>query len=192
MTYLLPALESLAEVGAQQELRDLTSQFEGFLGSLRLGKTPAMAAALDRLAGLYFDQGRYSEAEPMYLKALEIRKAEPGDPSELGGANRHSSTASSLNNLAQLYQSQGRYGEAEPLLVEALEIRKSELGERHPDTAKSLNNLAGLYYETERYSQALTAIEQALQIYIPALGVDHPTTQTANGWLQAIQQKLQG
>lgn len=34
-TYLLPALEALADVGAQKELRDLTSQFEGWLAPLK-------------------------------------------------------------------------------------------------------------------------------------------------------------
>ena len=79
------------------------------------------------MAALYESQGRYGEAEPLYVEALEISKAALGD--------RHPDTASSLNNLAALYESQGRYGEAEPLYVEALEIWKAELGDRHPATA---------------------------------------------------------
>ena len=67
-------------------------------------------------------------AEPLYVQALEIRKAELGD--------RHPDTAQGLNNLALLYDSQGRYGEAEPLYVQALEIRKAELGDRHPAPPK--------------------------------------------------------
>ena len=55
-----------------------------------------------------------AQAEPLYLQALEIRKAQLGD--------RHPDTATSLNNLAALYESQGRYGEAEPLYLQALEI----------------------------------------------------------------------
>ncbi len=171
MTYLLPALESLAEVGAQRELRDLTSQFGGILGLLRLGKTTEIATALDRLAKLYSDQGRYAEAEPLYVQALEIRQSELGD--------RHPDTATSLNNLAELYRSQGRYAKAEPLLVQTLEIRQSELGDRHPDTATSLNNLAGLYESQGRYAEAEPLYVQALEIKKTELGDHHPYTATS-------------
>ena len=67
------------------------------------------ANSLDRLARAYDIQGRYGEAEPLYVQALEICKAELGD--------RHPDTASSLNNLAS--DDKGRYGD----FVEALEIR---------------------------------------------------------------------
>jgi hypothetical protein len=60
INYLLPALESLAEVGAQQELRDLTLQFEGLLGQLKVNDSPDLAISLNRLAMLYHEQGRYS------------------------------------------------------------------------------------------------------------------------------------
>ena len=179
-TYLLPALEALADVGAQKELRDLTLQFEGLLGSLKLSKSPEVATGLSRLAGLYLNQGRYSEAEPLYLRALQLRKAELGD--------RHPSTATSLNNLALLYESQGRYGEAEPLYVQALEIRKAELGDHHSYAANSLFNLALLYHNTQRHQQALSHIQQAVEIYLSVLGSDHPTTQAAMSWLKTIQQ----
>ncbi len=168
VTYLLPALESLAEVGAQRELRDLTSQFEGFLGSLRLGKTTEMVTAVTRLAKLYADQGRYTEAEPLVVQALEISKAALGD--------RYPNTAASLNNLALLYQSQGRYGEAEPLYVQALKISKAELGDRHPSTASSLNNLAGLYKSQGSYVEAEPLYVQALEIRKAELGDRHPST----------------
>ncbi|PZO48551.1 MAG: tetratricopeptide repeat-containing protein [Phormidesmis priestleyi] len=168
MTYLLPALESLAEVGAQRELRDLTSQFEGFLGSLKLGKTTEMTTAVSRLARLYSDQGRYTEAEPLYVQALEIWKIELGD--------RHLYTATSLNNLALLYYSQARYAEAEPLYVQALEIWETELGDRHPCTAQGLNNLALLYYSQGRYTEAEPLYVQALEIYKTELGDRHPCT----------------
>ncbi len=126
------------------------------------------ANGLDRLARVYELQGRYSEAEPLYVEALEIYRTELGE--------RHPSTASSLNNLALLYRSQGRYSEAEPLYVEALEIYRTELGERHPSTASSLNNLALLYRSQGRYSEAEPLYVEALEIRKTELGEHHPST----------------
>jgi tetratricopeptide (TPR) repeat protein len=120
------------------------------------------------LAKLYELQGRYSEAEPLYLQALEIERSQIG--------HDHPSTASSLNNLAGLYSSQGRYSEAEPLYLQALEIRRSQIEHDHPDTASSLNNLALLYKSQERYSEAEPLFLQSLKILRSQLGDDHPNT----------------
>ncbi len=85
----------------------------------------------------------------------------------------------------------GRYSEAEPLFVRSLAITEQQLGADHPDTADSLFNLAALYYNTQRYPQALSAIQRAVQIYHHTLGAHHPTTQTADSWLQHIQQAVE-
>ncbi|MEQ8386704.1 MAG: tetratricopeptide repeat protein [Coleofasciculus sp. A1-SPW-01] len=85
------------------------------------------------MANLYYVQGRYGEAEPLYQKALELYKRLLGDD--------HPDVASSLNNLAYLYSSQGRYGEAEPLYQQALELCKRLLGDDHPNTITVRENL---------------------------------------------------
>ena len=72
--------------------------------------------SLNNLAALYYNQGRYSEAEPLYLQALSLRKKLLGE--------EHLSVATSLNNLALLYESQGRYSEAEPLYLQSLSLSK--------------------------------------------------------------------
>ena len=93
-----------------------------------------MALSLNDLAALYYSQGRYSEAEPLYTQALEMRKRLfNGD---------HPDVASSLNNLALLYYSQGRYSEAEPLYTLALVMCDRILGVNHPTTATIRENLA--------------------------------------------------
>ena len=38
-----------------------------------------LASTLNNLAFLYYDQGRYEEAEPLYLQALEMCKKFLGD-----------------------------------------------------------------------------------------------------------------
>ncbi len=75
---------------------------------------PDVATSLNNLAGLYEFQGRYKEAEPLHLEALDLHK-------RLLGEN-HPDVATSLNNLAGLYESQGRYKEAEPLYLETYNL----------------------------------------------------------------------
>ena len=181
-TYLLPALEALAEVGAQQELRDLTQQFEGLLGSLKRTDLPDMATSLGRLASLYHDQGRYLEAEPLYLQALALKRSLLGE--------QHPDVAASLNNLALLYDSQGRYEEAEPLYLQALALWRSLLGEQHPNVATSLNNLAVLYANQGRLTDAEPLLAQALERYQQLLGNQHPYTIRTRQSLEYLRQMM--
>ena len=138
--------------------------------------------SLNNLAALYYSQGRYTEAEPLYIKALELTRRLLGD--------EHPSVATSLNNLAQLYYSQGRYAEAEPLYLQALELWRRLLGDEHPDVAKSLNKLAGLYDSQGRYAEAEPLFQQALEICEQRLGVNHPHTVTVRESLASLRQEL--
>ncbi|MEL0587915.1 MAG: tetratricopeptide repeat protein, partial [Planktothrix rubescens PR222] len=94
---------------------------------------PNIAASCNNLAELYRSQGRYSEAEPLYLESVAIiRQSLPPN---------HADLARGFNNLAVLYESQGRYSEAEPLYLEAVAIIRQSLPPNHPDLAGHLNNL---------------------------------------------------
>jgi len=126
------------------------------------------ASLLNELAETHYAMARYSEAEPLYERALAIRE-------KVLGAE-HPDTAQSLNNLAVLYYNQGRYAEAEPLYVRALAIAEKVLGAEHPDTASSLNNLAALYNNQGRYANAEPLYVRALAIREKVLGAEHPDT----------------
>jgi tetratricopeptide (TPR) repeat protein len=128
-----------------------------------------LSSSLSYLAGLYQSQGRYSEAEPLYLQAVEIdRRSLPED---------HPSLASHLNNLATLYNSQGRYSEAEPLYLQAVEIDRRSLPEDHSSLAIGLNNLAQIYKTQGRYSEAEPMYLQAVKIFRSKLPANHPNIQ---------------
>jgi tetratricopeptide (TPR) repeat protein len=88
------------------------------------------------LALLYYSQGKYKEAEPLYQQALALRQKLLGDD--------HPDVATSLNNLAGLYKSQGKYNEAEPLYQQALNICEQRLGVDHPHTIIVRDNLERL------------------------------------------------
>jgi tetratricopeptide (TPR) repeat protein len=109
-------------------------------------RDPRLATTLNDLALTYFRLGRYGEAEPLHLRALEIRERNHGP--------NHPDVAATLNDLAFLYVAQGRFTEAEPLHDQALEIRQKEFGPEHPEVARSLNNIGSLYLEQERYVEA--------------------------------------
>jgi len=129
-------------------------------------KLEALATSLNNLANLYYNQGKYSEAEPLYLQALEMRRR------LFTGDNPH--VATSLNNLASLYNSQGRYSEAEPLYLDALEMRRRLFTGDHPDVANSLNNLAHFYHNQGKYSEAEPLYLDALEMTKRLFTGDHP------------------
>ena len=141
------------------------------------------ATSLNELGILYNYQGKYSKAESLYLRSLEIMKHQLGSD--------HPNVATSLNNLASLYNLQGKYNEAEPLLERSLEIRERQLGANHPDVANSLNNLGILRYEQNRYDEAKALLVQALKIREVALGDNHHDTQNTKESLAYIQANRQ-
>jgi tetratricopeptide (TPR) repeat protein len=154
---------ALAEEYLNQAIDLLQTQFQQ--------KEEALAYTLNKLALLYYSQGRYSEAEPLLLEALEMTKQLfIGD---------HLSISTSLNNLALLYDNQGRYSEAEPLHLEALEMTKRLFIGDNPSVATSLNNLAEFYRSQGRYSEAEPLLLEALEMRKRLFTGDHPDVATS-------------
>ncbi len=87
---------------------------------------PETARLLNQAASYLHEHAQYTEAKPLYQRALAICEK------QLGAEHPH--TASSLNNLAELYRSQGQYEQAEPLYQRALAICEKWLGAEHPKT----------------------------------------------------------
>lgn len=125
-----------------------------------------LATSLNNLAFLYQSQGRYTEAEPFFLRSLSIREKQLGVD--------HPDFAQSLNNLGSLYRKQGRYTEAEPFFLRSLAIWEKQLGENHPAVATSLNNLALLYEFQGKYKEAESLYLRSLAITERQLGENHP------------------
>ena len=92
------------------------------------------------MARLYQSQGRYDEAESLYLQAMALREKVLG--------SGHPEMAVDLNDIALLYHEQGRLREAEPLYLRALEIRQQS---SQPLEAANVElNLQTLYHSSGR------------------------------------------
>lgn len=126
------------------------------------------ARSLDKLASLYYDQGKYEQAIPLHWQALRILERDLG--------RDHPDVATSLSSLALTYYAQGKYEQGEPLQRRSLLIREQALGPEHPDVAVSLNDLALFYYAQEQYEQTEPLYRRALLIREQTLGPDHPAT----------------
>jgi tetratricopeptide (TPR) repeat protein len=117
----------------------------------------AESAQLLNRTGFYLcERGRYTDAEPLYDRALVIREKTLNPD--------HPHLANSLSNLADLYYTQGRYAKAEAFYERALAIREKALGSEHRDVAEILNNLAMLCEDQGRHAQAETLYKRALAI----------------------------
>jgi len=113
-------------------------------------------------------QGNYAAAQPLYEKALEIRRRLFTD--------EHADTASSAIKLAANLRAQGKYSAAQPLFEKALEITRRLLGEDHPDTAASYAWLAYSLSDQGKYAAAQPLLEKALETTRRLLTDDHPDT----------------
>ncbi len=154
-----------------QESTIMIAHLQGVIERLAIPKQGLdLAACIFWIASLYHEQGRYSEAEPLFVQSLSIREQQLGTD--------HLDVAYSLDRLATLHQWQGRYTEAEPLFVRSLSIREQQLGAEHPDVADSLNNLASLYNAQRRHGEAEPLLMRSLSIWEQQLGAEHPKVAT--------------
>jgi Flp pilus assembly protein TadD len=75
---------------------------------------PEALKSVNNLAGLYELQGKYDQAEPLFVNCLAVRRRVLGD--------EHPDTLSSINDLAFLYKSQGKYEQAEQMTTTSVNV----------------------------------------------------------------------
>ena len=119
-------------------------------------KTSDVAVDLTNLAGLYYKQGDYAQAEPLLKRSLAIGEKALGP--------EHPDVARILHGLAMLCIAQGKHAEAEPLLKRSLAIREKTLGLEHPVVAATLESMSGLYRKTGRETEAEEVEKRAAAI----------------------------
>ena len=122
-------------------------------------------------------QGKYAQAQPLFEKALDIRRRLPTED--------HPETAQSYSKLARCLAEQGKFAQAEPLFKKALEISRRTLTDDHPDTAAGYNGLAYILSDQGKFAEAQPLLEKALEIRRRLFTDDHPDTAKSYAWVAA-------
>jgi len=147
------------------------------------------ASTMNVRAETLLAQGKYAQAQPLFQKALEIRRRLLTDD--------HPNTAKSYNNVAANLNAQGKYTQAQPLYEEALEIRRRFLTDDHPAAATSYNNLAvnlnaqGKYLEArDQWLRAAKSLDAA-RLRVAFTGLERAATkESARPALAAVRARL--
>jgi tetratricopeptide (TPR) repeat protein len=126
------------------------------------------------LAQIYRLQKKYTQAEEVFKKAIEIKEKKLGV---------HPDIAHLKSGLAQLYIEMENYKDVERLLQSAHDINKRKLGDKHPLTVKILQEQANYYRIVGENAEALTMINKVLDQKKELYGESHPS------YLQALEQK---
>jgi len=115
LIYLAKAEKALLQQTAAEETLNRTIKMLQSSGA----QSREMASALDLLGGLYDDQKKYADAEPLLQRALNIRQKilEPDDPQ----------LEASLNSLAEHYRRMGHTADAETFQKQASAIHGKAL-----------------------------------------------------------------
>jgi tetratricopeptide (TPR) repeat protein len=138
------------------------------------------AKLLNRLGRYFYGRAAYSQAWPLFERALTINEKVPGP--------EHPDTATSLDNLAGVLHDRGELVRARSLLKRALLIREKALGPEHPHTAASLNNLGEVLLDEGDHAEAQALFERSLTIGEKVLGPEHPHTATCLNHLARVLQ----
>jgi len=131
----------------------------------QVNETADEIAPFDQLASLYVQQGRFDEAETLYLQSVERSRRRFGEI--------HPETATRINNLAALYYRTGRLAESAAHYESALAIQRQLLDPLHPSLLTVMNNLGALHNRLGHHEQALDVLREALAGRRQALGEDH-------------------
>jgi tetratricopeptide (TPR) repeat protein len=115
-----------------------------------------------------FRQGKYADAQPLFERALAIRRRLLTDD--------HPDTAQTFSQLAVNLGAQAKYAAAEPYCEKTLTIYRRLFSDDHPYTAVSFNNMAANLNAQGKYGLAQPMFEKSLEIHRRLLGDQDPQT----------------
>ena len=130
-----------------------------------LGLNTPTVAALTQVRGAIAADGRFSEAEPLLKRSIELWLAAVGQD--------HADTALALQNMGIVYARHKRIHQAERLLQQALASWGRIKGGGTLEL-RSLTSLAEVYLDQDRYGDAAALYERAIRIIDVELRSEHP------------------
>ena len=110
-------------------------------------------------------QGRYTEAEPIYLHVLATRQTLL--------CESHADSLNTLHYIASLYKNQGRYEESEQRYLQVIAKRSELLGADHSSTLGAMRELAVMYDLWGQHDRAVRVYEDVLAAS-SAFAPEHP------------------
>ena len=102
---------------------------------------------------LYYKEGKYAEAEPLYLRAIRI------DGKALGVESP--AVATDLDNMGLLLKREDKTADARDFFERALSIDEKALGPESSEVAICLTNLATLDEEEGKFADAEPLVQRA-------------------------------
>lgn len=139
----------------------------------REGSDPkGLITALNGLAGLYREQARSAEAEPLFREVLSLFEKNP--------TRSLKEYDDAVSSLAKVYNEQRKYGEEETLLKHALEVRVKTSGVGSPTEYASLNELGDFYVKHEQWEEAEKYYKQSLDIVEKVFGQNSASSYVIN------------
>ena len=126
-----------------------------------------LAAATDKLVGMYETCERHEEVPETVHKALELLTTVP-DCSE-----HNTNVGILMCRLSGAYLAMGQYQNAAIWQEKGLEMQRRELTEEHATTCGAMGNLAFIYSRLSRHQDALILREKVLDISRRVLPKDH-------------------
>ena len=150
------------------ELRAAQAAYSDALERARISfpeEHPAVATALDDLAGTQLQQGDFAAAQASYEKVLQIRQSTQGPG--------HPRVAEALGHLGRVAVQQGHHERARALFEQALEICDALRTCSPGDRADALVNLGRSEEALGRPAEAERLHEDALALYEGLYGRDH-------------------
>jgi serine/threonine protein kinase len=118
-----------------------------------------------RLAEVYFQRSRITEAGALYERALSAQKLLYGESNPR--------FADTLDSLARVRLVQNRMAEAEKLTREALTTYTTSFGSEHYGTAYLQSSLANILTKEGKYAEAEELLRAALDVFTKTLDPDH-------------------
>ena len=117
---------------------------------------PGTLSSMRSLASALDDEGRFADAQELYLETLELDRRILGP--------EHPETLRVMHRLALTLQEQGRFAESEKLYRETLELTRRALGPEHPQIVGTLEGLALDLAHENRYGEAEPLFREAVRI----------------------------